>query len=269
MGMSVLQAVNEMLAALGVRPVATYAAGLALEASQHLDRWSEKVQARGWACNTEGASRRWGESGIPLAPPDKTIAYSVAPTGTFQAGETVTEATSGATARFQYIASSKLYLTALTGTLTGGKALTGGTSGATVTGTTLAAVTSGSIYVDWTILSADPVCDTYGDLVLRGGRFYDRENDTYTFGQPIRVVQVRKLSFGDLPGPLAELIAVHALIDLSAKVKLPVPADAFKRLADAKAAALQEDLDASDLNLADSRYHRTLGGRAATMVERR
>lgn len=261
--MLILTAVNEMLTAISRKPVTAYTDGIAAEAATYLDQWSTQIQQRGWHCNTEGRSKR-GITGIDISPPDTTIAYSVAPAGTFLAGETVTETTSGATGRFCYLEGGKVYMNALTGTFTGAKVLTGGTSGATVTGTTLASVTSGYLYVDSDILSADPL---YQYLTLRGGRFYNIEDSTYTFDEPVKVTQVRKLAFADLPDPIARLITVHALIDFCAKtIKQPPPFDSEKRLREAQTTALQDELDRSDLNLMDSAYHRGIAGNRSAPI---
>lgn len=267
--MLILEAVNEMLTAMGLSRVTTCASGVPLEASVVLDRWSIKIQSLGWHCNTEGVSQRRYSAGIELAPPDTTIAYTVAPTGSYEAGETLTEATSGATGRFQYINTTAklIYITQASDSaadFTGGEVLTGSENAYTVTGTDLAAVTEGYIYVDTDILTADPVLPgTSLDLTIRSGRFYDIANDTYTFSDPLNVVQVRKLDFEDLPDELAELISIHALIDFCAKVALmDPPPDAAKRLRGAQMRAAQIDGDRSDLNvhLTHHAYH-IAGGR--------
>lgn len=50
-----LEAVNEMLASIGENPVASLESGLddAEVAITVLDRWSKKIQSKGWASNTE------------------------------------------------------------------------------------------------------------------------------------------------------------------------------------------------------------------------
>lgn len=230
--------------------------GLAAESQQFLDRWNTKIQARGWHCNTE--------HGVVLAPPDTAIVIGDT-TGTFITGETVAETTSGATARYCYTQSGLMYLTQISGTLTGGLGLTGATSGAYVAGGAAAAVASGFIYVDSDILSAD-IENSPIDVVLRGGRFFNRDENTYTFDSSITIEQIRKLPFADLSDALQELISVNAMIDLCSKNKLPLPVDTQKRLAEAQLRAAQDDNDASDIDMQSSLYFRQMMGRSGTRM---
>ena len=262
--MTLLEAVNRIIAARGLRPVTTYTAGSGSEAALAeavLLEYNQRIQARGWHCNRE--------TGVVLSPPDTAITYAVAPTDTLLAGETITETTSGATGRFGYLYGGSVYLTQLadsTADFTGGETLTGAVSASTVTGVTASAVTEGFIYLDADVLSGDPVLLGPPDVTIRGGRFYNLTDNTFAFDADLTVEQVRLLSFTQLPPTLADLVTVEATVAYCTNQKVPLPDDIKVRLSEARMRAAQEDGDRSDLNIADSRYFRGIAGRRGTPI---
>jgi len=265
--MTLLEAVNQMIQAIGMRPVTTYTASdgsqAAIAAGLVAD-YNRRIQARGWHCNTE--------TDVELPPPDTAIVYVDPPTGTFLAGETVTETTSGATGRFGYLYDGSVYLTELddtTAAFTGGQVLTGAVSGATVTGTTAATVTEGFIYMDADVLSADPVSTGQPDVTNRGGRFYNITDNTFTFDAVLTVQQVRLLAFTQLPPTMADLVTVEATLAFCTNQHMPVPDDIKTRLGEVRMRAAQEDGDRADLNLMDSDYFRSAMGRSGSMPRMR
>lgn len=262
--MTKLEAVCEILDAIGESHATALNPGTSIEgqAETFLNRWDERIQRTGWHVNKI--------YNITLDPPDTTIAYSVAPSGTFVAGETVTETTSGATGRLHEVdtVAKLLYITQASDSsadFTGSQVLTGGTSAATVTGTTLAAVTEGRILLDSDVLSADSYGSSAGvDVAVRGGALFDIENDTDVFSDSIVIKQTELVTFADLPQELQEYITLEAAAEFQRK-KLgatEVRKDLAIRLLDARNAAYKDDASKSGASVLTTQRAYTSQGRS-------
>jgi len=204
-GMTTLRAVNQILRAVGIQPVAALDTGGysdAAEAERYLDEAGEAVQSQGWPENTEdNVSLNQSDIRIPIG----------AITGTYVNGETVTETGSAATGRLNYVvASSYMYLETLTGTFLGSAVLTGGTSAATCTGSGADEVLSDNRFVG--VDDAVIFAEGYGqkNYTLRGRRIYDLGANSYDFAAAIVLRQVRLLSFTDLLPATREVVVALA-----------------------------------------------------------
>ena len=217
--MTKLDGVNEILAGIGQYPVDALDTGGVSDAAQaerYLDRSSADVQAQGWPENTE--------PGVTLNPPDVKIPIATPPTGTFEAGETVAESTSGAEGTFHQIIGNDIYLTTTSGTFTGGaETLTGQTSGATATETGVdVPITEGQIVVPSNVLGIEAP-----GLVLRGTKLYDVRNRTYTFSAAVIVQAVYEMSFIGLPVTIQREIVDRAAQRMQRRELGGAAADAF------------------------------------------
>jgi hypothetical protein len=258
--MTELTAVNAILREVGEAPFASIVANtIAATAQQVLDEVNTEVQERGWHCNTEHM--------VIFSPPDVKIAVTSV-SGTFIAGETVSEATSLATGRFHQIVSGYMWLTALSGTFLGGtKTLTGVTSTKTAVGGTVTAVTEGEIVLDADVLRADTDgVYQYRDIVVREGKLFERTDNvnTYTFSDPeITLELVRELDFTSLPLSLQKYIIINAAIILSRTMEQDTTANRLmkKPLDDATLALWQDETDNADYNIHDTAYSRSIAGR--------
>jgi hypothetical protein len=257
-GLTKLEAVNEMLAAIKEFPVAALDPGgtsTAALAESVLDRENKRVQSRGWHENSE--------YDVDLEPPDLEIAVT-GTTGTFIAGETVTESTSGATGRFHQIDDDdKMELTVLTGTFTGGKTLTGATSTATRTGGAgTTALTEGEIVLDADVLRVDGTSD---DVVMRSGKLYDRDENTATFDDTVNVTLVRLLDFDDLSPETKDLVAVQAKKKFQREMIGSPQADSFIREEEhgVRGQARRADADNADVNILTGTFAQRIRGQGS------
>jgi len=203
-GLTKLEAVNEILEAVDIWPVAALdpsGTSDATEAERVLDRENVRVQGQGWPENTE-------ENVSMTLPVTKLTA--VAGAGTFTIGETVTATGSGATGTFSYRLGNVLYLIPLAGTfLDTDTALTGADSGATMGAvSTVAAESTPKIGLKTDILAVEG----YGHkkFAIREGYLYDLVNNTTAFSAAPIVRLVRKLDFADTDPKTKDLIVARA-----------------------------------------------------------
>lgn len=257
--MTTLQAVNELLAAIGEPPVTALDTGGVseqAEAETWLDAERTKLLMRGWNCNVDPE--------VELKVPNTRINVSGG-SGTFTFGETVTESVSGATGTFKYIATGspdQMYLVRVTGTFTGGQTLTGGTSGATRTGGTYAAVTTAKHALDsnWkTVLPADR---EWQPFARRGDFLWDPAELTFNWTAPLWVKTYTLLSFTDLPQSLAEYVARSAAVNFQRYKKRGSADEAvlMQRALAAKVMAEREDAEAGRVNLTTTAEARRVKG---------
>jgi len=205
--MITLEAVNEMLEAIGEPPVTTYTIGDgsdAAEAATILARETKRVLEKGWACNTDV------DIAIPL--PDRRFTFSAAaPTG-FVYGEVLTESVSGATGYFECVdATNKhIYLRRLAGTFTGTDTLSG--ASASKATTAVVTVTSGQLGISDEWLSWQSSGLESRVLVRRGSRMYDASNMTYDLESDVRIQRFLALDITEISNRLARYcITVSAL----------------------------------------------------------
>ncbi len=205
--MTKLEAINEMLEAIGEYPVSALDTGgdtIEAMAENTLDRYDQRIQANGWHENTE--------TKVELN--FITHIYSVTSlVGTFLAGEPVTQASSGGTFRCHgFNSAGKLTISDITGTL-GSTEVVGGWSGATcdLSGLVINGQTSGEIYLDYNTLQADSSgADFNKNVCVRDGKLYDLDNNTATFDEAITLTIIRQLDFASLTLKLQELIVAKA-----------------------------------------------------------
>ena len=280
--MTILEAVNEILAGIGDPPVtALGSAGTTeKEAQDRLDVERKHILKRGWAVNTD--------EDITLDVPtiSITLAAGVVSGGPFKYNEVITETTSGATGYFDSIHEQTIYIRTKTGTFTGdpssGLRLTGGTSGATVDGRTYAAVTTAPIGValedEWFMVSphtnrgrtvqwppfvprpsdrttSDP---TNGDYLI----LYDTNDNVYTFGSSVRIDRHINIAFADLTRSLQDYIVKIAAMKFNRQKKGSGKDDSFlqQEAVLSRVSALREDNNLSRSNVLQSHDARAVLG---------
>lgn len=263
--MTTLEAVNEILEALGEPPVSALDTGgssIEGEAETMLNRVNRRVQQGGWVWNEEEE--------ITLKVATHKIAVSGG-TGTYTVRETVTESTSGATGEFIYDDGSFMYLTNLSGTFTGGETLTGGSSGATRTGAVATAVTSSKISVDTTNwLSVKPHQSEPVDFIVRGAFIYDTDDNTFTFDSQVKIDRTVLLDFTDLVDALADYIVKAAGLQFQRFKKRGQIDDQFMQdeMLRARVRANQEDTEQRRINVLKTREAlRITGSRNTTFIK--
>lgn len=270
--MTKLDAVNEMLEALGEPPVSALETGLATDAGEAetiLDRTSKRIQAQGWVQNTNAREK------VTLTQSDVKIG-ATGGAGTFTFGETITESTSDATGVFNFEDGGYVYLLGASGTFTGGETLTGGSSGATRTGGTYTAITESKLAIgsDW--LAVKPF-ELNGErqetrnIVHRGLYLYDMDNETFTFTAPVDVTRTIELDFTDLSVALAAMVVASAAVQFQRYKKRGSVDDAMlaQKLAYATVAAYNEDMDLAATNVTDTvEMRRITGNRNSTIFSR-
>lgn len=257
--MTTLEAINEMLEWIQQPPAPALDTGGTsdeAEAENSLDRLTKSVLKESWHVNTE--------NGVEFLISDVKIAVSGG-AGTFTYGETVTQTTSGATGTFNYIASGFMYLTALSGTWASSLNLTGGTSGATRTGGAYTAITESKIPYDTDILYAER-SKKDGEsrkITMRGGFFWDSDENTATFGSDLSLDIRRLLDFTDLPESLANYITKRAAMSFL-KYKMPARTEGLQdrstEVTLARIAARNDDGDRRETNVHETRRGREFLG---------
>lgn len=260
-GLTKVQAINMLMAAIGLRPVAAvdstdgvYGHSEAADAERYIDLKSSEVQEEGWTENTEEE--------ISLSPPDIQISLNEDLSGIFLAGETVTESNSGATGRYHQT-STYMYLTTISGIFTGGETLTGGTSGATQTGNIATAITEGEICLDYDILRADSSGNSEGDdIVSRGGKLYSRDDNTFVFSDSVDITQIRQLEWDDLTPVTKNLITARARQAFQRRRRGNRLADAYlgEEEQNATSRAKRAASENEDVNILDSNYMQKMLG---------
>jgi len=256
-GLTKLAAVNQILEAVKQFPVTALDTGGTSDAARAeavLDRELTAILSNGWHENTDVNKEH------KLA--TKNIAVTGA--GTFEAGETVTESTSGATGIFYQInASNKMELVPVSGTFTGGETLTGGTSGATATGGTLTTVTTSEIVVPADTLAIDSAgTSAWRDISLRAGKLYDNDNLTFTFTDNVFCDVVRDLDFADLTPEMREYATCSASLIYHRRIVGGNGQDNFLREELDRAHRMIHRREASnrDVNLANTAFGRSITG---------
>ena len=195
---ALLEAVNEMLEAIGEPNVTTYTTGDgsdAAEAEYILLRETKRILERGWACNIDINTE------LPL--PDRKFVYTGADPAGFVYGEVVTQAGSGATGYFECIdpTNNYLFLRWISGTFTN----TGNLAGATGSQTpdTVETVTSGQLGAsdDWLSFRSSDLESRV--VVRRGSRIYNASDMTYELTEAVKIYRHINASIIDLPNRLA------------------------------------------------------------------
>lgn len=259
--MTTLEAVNEILEAIGEPAAAALDTGgtsIEADAERTLDKIDKRVQRWGWAVNEQDE--------VTLNYADRSLAMTGAASGAFTFGETLTEATTGATGKFLYLDGTTVYLKYLTGTFeTGGtdRVLTGGTSGETYSSTGLAAtITSSKIAYDTDWLSITAHAEELIEFVPIAGFLYDKDDNTYTFDADVKVNVVTQLAWLSLTDALQDYIVKLARIDFQRSVKRGTTSDSLlkEELRMAQYVARQEDTDLRRTNLYNTRHARRIAG---------
>lgn len=265
--MTTLEAVNIILAAISQAPVTALATGTRSDvgdAESYLDRANTQIQREGWHCNEE--------YDVELTLP--TIRLTVGgTTGTWQWGETVTQAVSGATGTLAYEltvgATKYVYVVPVSGTFNGSNNISGGTSSASRTVSAVATVTEARHAVGLDVLSVRPSRTTPRDFSKRGVYLYDLLDNTFNWEDDIQVDLTRELDFTDLPPSLAMAIARQAAMEFQDTKKKGnysrqrLMQDALIAMSQAR----QEDADARQTNTVTSRSTRVFKGPRSTGIE--
>jgi hypothetical protein len=269
--MTTLQAVNQMLEAIGEPPVTSIPTSddgtEEYRADQMLAEVSKSIQGNQWWAHLSNYD-------VELTVPDVEIGVTSI-SGEFTYGETVEEAGDPKpTGTFDSIHDAKMYLRGVSGTFVGGKTLTGVSSGKTATGGTYTAVTSAPIgvdYLNWLRIRAHRdernKLSEYALFSIVGatgatdatGRYrvlFDLENNDYTWETSINIDRVVLRDTQDLPEKLQQYVVTSA-------------AKRFQR--SEKRGRIDEALIISDLipywNLAKQESAQSLGSLRGNMIQ--
>ncbi len=261
-GLTKLQAVNELLEATNILPATALDTGSRNNvglAEDLLDRVTSDVMTRGWHANTEGSEAFPIELEFPTRESTGTVA-----SGTFVAGETVTQATSGATAQFhQIVGATVMTLSNITGTFTNGDDIIGDDSAANWTSSAVATVASGEIVLAADVLRVDSAGSSrHRDVALRNGKLYDRREDTQTFTENIFSIMVRLQDFANTTPALRRLITATAKRDWQRRKVDDPRADAGLReeLVAAQLLAGKHETETADINILHTGVSRMIRG---------
>ena len=269
--MTRLEAVNEVLAALGEPPATaldssgtwpslTFGTTLAGQAERFLERASKNIQSRG------GTGDAWWPSFLKeyrIRVPLTRFTYTSDPSATFTFGETLTQTGTNATFQFnriQTINATKYLFAAALGTTTASATgvLTGGTSAVTVTPTAVSVETSAAVGLPSSWLKVRSSEREVKNVGARGLYLYEITDDddntnppVGTFDEDIYVDAVAYLDFPDLPHTLANYIWRHAAAEFNHSIKRSrEDYQLLTREADmAKMDAIAEDSNARRVNV--------------------
>ncbi|HUU82373.1 MAG TPA: hypothetical protein VM243_02610 [Phycisphaerae bacterium] len=265
-GLTKLQAVNKCLSAIHEWPAAaldTAGDTIITRAEEEVDKYCTQLQQKGFHENTE--------DDIELFPPDLQMSLTGEVTGTFIAGETVTETTSGATGTFYQI-DTDMFLLVASGEFTGGETLTGSDSSATVTGDVPTAITEGQIVLAADVLEADTWGASAGrDVTIRDGKLFDRDNNTLVFTESLKMQLIRELPFAELSVGFRFWIACAAAVrfqrsHLGSKNADP---ELLQEMADARDTFYRSNADRADHNILRTTMARQIQGRGGTYIPTR
>lgn len=112
-------------------------------------------------------------------------------------------------------------------------------------------------------------CDTYGesehiDVSMRGGKLYNRTDNTTTFTSSVKVEYVERWEFGCIPHPIQELIVARAAVEFIKEAKVAGPAlrAAYENLDRKNSLAHSHEGDVRNVNILNSvDMDRVRGGR--------
>jgi hypothetical protein len=262
--MTKLEAVNEILEALGEPPVNALDTGgdsIVAEAESTLDSEGRRVQNRGWYINTE--QRR------TLYRADTNLTVSGV-SGTFSFEETVTGGTSGNTATLLYAPDgTTLMVHDKSGDFSNGETLTGGNSGATATFSSSATVSESKIAIDSSWLHVERGRNEVTRFAVRGNFLYwpDQENrhdeaDGFLHNDDVEALIIKHLDFTDLTDALQDYVTKMAAVKFQRFKKRGEVDDQIAR-AEAERAqirARQEDTDLRGVNTLDTPEMQRLKG---------
>lgn len=263
-----LEAVNEILEAIGEPPVSALDTGGTseeAEAETYLDRASERIQRMGWFANTIE------DVELTFASVKLTGTISA---GTFTKGELVTQASSGAQGYIvdaYTVGDTTYYICPLadSASFTTIFNITGsvsGTSTASVGGASNSEA-SGPIILPYGTLRVRPRAGAGAKITVRNDRLYDLEDNTATFDESHDVDLTMQLTFSDLPEPLATYITKVAAIDFSRYKKRGIIDDrmAQQELVAARVRARQDNSDESQFRITQTLEHIRFAGDRRTV----
>ena len=253
-----LDAVNEILEAIGEPPATTLDTGGTSEVAEaeiFLDRFNKRVQKRGWYVGQEE------DVELNFA----SVSLTVDVTTAFTAGELVTQATSAATGIITAamgVGAGTMYLCPVSGTFDGTHAVSGGTSAGAATVSAVGAETSGYIQVQDDVLKIE--AEGPYEFSDRNGHLFDRysDNNTLTWSDSVKATLWREITFSQLPDALAGFIIIaakHAFQRYKKRGGLDEQLLADE-LARALTAAAQEDGDMSGVNVLETTEARRYRG---------
>ncbi len=257
-----LDVINEMLGAIGEYSVAdlnAFESGgttMAAQAERVLLRENVKIQSKGWHENTE--------LDVELKVPVTTLTISNV-SGTFTIGETVTGDSSSATGLYSQIDGTTMYLVPVSGTFEAADNLTGADSEVTavVDADGVDSVSEAEIVLTTDIIRADSYgASAYRDVCVRGGKLYDRADNTFDFSDTIYAKLVRLLDFPDLTPDTRAAVAARAARKFQAEIigDRGKDADLKKDEDEAHTEAVKTDAENADYNILDTETGRRVLG---------
>ncbi len=258
--MTKLEAVNEVLEALGEPPVTaldTSGTSLEAQAENTLDRIVTRIQKRPWAINEKVK--------VTLAFATRLLTVGAVTSGPYTYDETVTEATTGATGKFKYLDGTSMYLE-FTGSLAfdgATRVLTGATSGATCTDSAVSTITESKIATDTAWLKVGPHREESVNFAMReSGFLYDRDDNTETFDADVKANIVTELTWTNLTTAMQDYMVAVARLQFEKFKNAGAQTNQLlaQELRDAQMRAFQEDGDFRRANLNNTPHARRLLG---------
>jgi hypothetical protein len=245
---TILQAVNEILAGLGEPPVTVLDTGgtsEAAEAETYIDNAMREIILEGWP-QTADENRE-----VPLPTFRLTVNGSAT---AFVWGETVTIGSVEVIFSHFELVGATLYMFVSGATTPGTGTATGGTSGLTKTVSAVTALSTSKIGVgsDWTAIRAGT--REYKRITVRDGFLFDLDDLTTAFTGNVFLDIKRDGSFDELTDALQNYIVKKAAMLFQRYKKRGVTDDQFlrDRLIEARGMALRERQDHARTNI-----HRT------------
>jgi len=258
--MTKLEAVNQILMAVGEAPVTALATGGTNEisvAETVLDRETKAILSSGWWCNTL----------VDVSAKPGLVKLTTTGSGTFTFGETVTRG--GATGTYCYTDGVYVYVYNDSTTAFSAGTLTGATSGATRTITAVATSSSGKVAIDtdWLFVEASQIGYELRRPIQRGNFLFNPDDNTFLFSSTVRLRIYENVDFIDLPQTLAQYCVASAALKFQRFMKRGQTDDAMlqQEWVAAKIAAEREDESSKGVNVLNtSEARRIRGNRSRT-----
>lgn len=268
-GMTKLQAVNEIMEAVGEYPadaLDTDGVSTVAQAERILDRENERVQAEGWHQNKE--------VNVTMSRADVTKMAMVIAAGAWVAA-TKTLTKTAAFASYTWQRGDQLYVSGGTGVTAGWYEIGARTSDnaiimldsiATANAADITTTLIGwenAIEIGSDILSID----SYGssstvDTAVRDAKLWDKDNNTFSFDADVVVELIRKLDFTDLTPALQNYIVAVSAVKFQRREIRGQVQDSYlsQEMDNARIRAKREDNDAADHNILNTTLSRQVLG---------
>lgn len=272
--MTKVQAVTRLLRTINEGKIATLDTGglsPAALAEDYIDEADAEIQTEGWHVNTE--------SEIVLSTADITKQVMVIATGTWDVSAMTLTKTAAFTT-YTWAKGDQLYVSGGTGVTAGWFRIASKTSAnAIVMQDSIATADAANItttLIGWgdaiavgdDILKIDTT-DT-NDAVVRSGMLFDRENDTFSWGDTLTVEQIRQLDFATLSLTLQTCILTAAAIKFHQRMFEGERDNTHlvREYQDARRRLMREEAEIADVNVLEDDHAADILGNARTWTFR-